>query len=310
MKTEALPLLPWGMAFLALSRVKFLGGAALLYLLGVSIVWWEGFTIDLYVFIAGVGGLWGMQLMTHYLNEYCDVETDRRTTLRTPFSGGSGILPQGLLDRRVALLAATLSIFAATSAALGLYFLGRGGPLAWVIFATAAFIGWGYSSPPLRLSGRGWGELATTLTVSFLVPLWAYHLQTGKISSTLILATLPLAALQMAMMLRIHMPDQEPDQSTGKLTLVVRLGKDGTARLHNFFLTLAYFLNLFAAFLGLPRVVVILFYFSLPLATYNWMKMRPPFTEKDMSGLPFWGVALFASGAALELVGFIITKAA
>lgn len=311
MRSAALTPLASALAFVALSRIKFLGGAALLYVFGTTIAWWEGAaTTDFGPFLLGLLAMWGVQLMTHYLNEYFDFETDRITQNRTPFSGGSGVLPQGLLDRRVALIAATLSILGGVTAALGLFILGRARPSALTLFALATFIGWGYSSPPLRLSSRGVGELATTLTVSFLVPLWGYHLQTGEVSQTLILAVLPLAALQMAMLLRIHMPDYEPDRATAKLTLVVRLGIKGTARLHNFFVVLAYFLALLAYFLGLPREVVILFYFTLPLAAYNWGKMRLPFEEKDLFRLPFWGVALFVSAAASELMGFIIDKVA
>lgn len=304
----ALTTLSWGLSFLRLSRVKFLGGAALLYLLGMTIAWWEGATIEPLTFFIGLVGLLGVQLMTHYLNEYFDYETDRITQNRTLFSGGSGILPQGLLDRRVALVAATLSILGGATAVLALAIQGRAVTSVLALFAIAAFIGWGYSSPPMRLSSRGLGELATTLTVSFLVPLWGYHLQSGGISPILILAALPLAALQMAMLLRIHMPDYGPDSATGKQTLVVQLGVDRAARLHNFFIILAFSLSLLAAFLGLPGAVVILFYFSLPLAAYNWWRMRRPLKQKDFSGLPFWGVALFISAAALELIGFIITK--
>ncbi|MBI2845441.1 MAG: prenyltransferase [Chloroflexi bacterium] len=298
------------MAFIRLSRVKFLGGAALLYVLGTTIAWWEGWaTTDLGPFLLGLVVMWGVQLMTHYLNEYFDFETDRITQNRTPFSGGSGVLPQGLLGRRVALLAASLSILGGVTAVLGLVIVGRAGISAVALFAVAALIGWGYSCPPLRLSARGWGELATTLTVSFLVPIWGYHLQSGAVSPILILAALPLAALQMAMLLRIHMPDYEPDRATGKQTLVVRLGIQGAGRLHNFFLILAYLLALLAYFFGLPAMVVILFYLTFPLAAYNWVKIHPPFQEKDLYRLPFWGVALFASAAASELLGFILDKA-
>lgn len=295
-----------GLAFLALSRVKFLGGAAVLYLLGMAAAWWER-AVDIPILILGVLSMWGIQLMTHYFNEYWDLETDRLISLRTPYSGGSGVLVQGFLDRKVALFAAVTSLIAGFLAFLVLSTVSEPRPYAFPIFALAALIGWGYSSPPLRLSGRGIGEFATVLVVSFLVPLYSYHLQTGRISLTLIAFLLPLAFLQLAMLVRIALPDYEADKSTGRRSLVIRLGMEQAAMLHNLALVASYVFAILAATLGAYPKVIALFFLTLPFAIHNFMQMRQLDPEpQNVASLPFWGIALFMAAAALELLGFAI----
>ena len=49
------------------------------------------------------------QLMTHYANDYFDLEADRANQTPTTWSGGSRVLPAGELSPRVALIAASPS---------------------------------------------------------------------------------------------------------------------------------------------------------------------------------------------------------
>src|SRR5512140_3022927 len=90
-------------AFVTLTRPLFLAGAAILYLLGVFFARSQGITIDVGRVLIGQAIITSIQLMTHYSNEYYDLETDRLTGAdRTFFSGGSGILPSGILSPQVA----------------------------------------------------------------------------------------------------------------------------------------------------------------------------------------------------------------
>src|SRR5512144_906411 len=91
-------------AFVKLTRPMFLGGAVLLYLLGAALAWTQGISIDWTRLVLGQLLVTSIQLTTHYANEYYDYEVDAAIgSARTPFSGGSGILVNGQLDRAVAL---------------------------------------------------------------------------------------------------------------------------------------------------------------------------------------------------------------
>src|SRR5512143_2367243 len=91
-------------AFVKLTRPMFLGGAVLLYLLGAALAWAQGAAADGVRLLLGQLLVTSIQLTTHYANEYYDYSVDAAIgSARTPFSGGSGMLVSGQLDRAVAL---------------------------------------------------------------------------------------------------------------------------------------------------------------------------------------------------------------
>src|SRR5512139_3915247 len=98
-------------AFVKLTRPMFLGGAVLLYLLGAALAWTQGAAINWARLLLGQLLVTSIQLTTHYANEYYDYDVDAAIgSARTPFSGGSGVLVTGQLDRSVALHATHLCL--------------------------------------------------------------------------------------------------------------------------------------------------------------------------------------------------------
>ena len=79
------------------TRPQFLLLSVVLVLLGTAISWHEGY-FDLLKFVLTLIGLLLAHSSVNILNDYFDYKSgiDLETT-RTPFSGGSGILPAGLL---------------------------------------------------------------------------------------------------------------------------------------------------------------------------------------------------------------------
>lgn len=76
-----------------------------IYMIGCLIARSFGYPLTLASLLWGLAALLPVLLATHYANEYADVETDALTR-RTPFSGGSGVLPEGGAPRTLALSAA------------------------------------------------------------------------------------------------------------------------------------------------------------------------------------------------------------
>src|SRR5512136_1034760 len=166
-------------AFVKLTRPMFLGGAVLLYLLGAALAWTQGITIDWARLILGQLLVTSIQLTTHYANEYYDYDVDAAIgSARTPFSGGSGILVCGQLDRAVALHATHVCLALAISM---LIICGWLSPLMWIIGTLALLGGYFYSAPPLKLEGSGWGELNTAILTALLVPLTGFVLQANRL---------------------------------------------------------------------------------------------------------------------------------
>ena len=208
-------------AFVRLSRPHFLAGGFLLFAMGAKMAPGAGIgrylTAQLMVTSA--------QLTAHYVNEYADVAADRLVARRTLFSGGSGVLPDRLLDPRVGLSAGRISSLLAIAAATA---VATYSPAAAALGLAALAVSWGYSMPPIRLLGTGWGELATSLVVAFLVPIIGSLSQGGILTASLYWAVAILVPVHVMMMLAFEMPDLATDAAAGKRVLAVRIGRDKT----------------------------------------------------------------------------------
>src|SRR6185369_7634819 len=94
-------------AFVRLGRPLFSVGGFALYGLGAAAAAWStGQAIAWGRFALGQLAITAAQLMTHYCNDYFDLEADRANRTPTRWSGGSRVLPDGGLPPAVALAAA------------------------------------------------------------------------------------------------------------------------------------------------------------------------------------------------------------
>ena len=294
--------------FARLSRPLFLIGGALLYGLGAAIARYNGHTVQLQLLLLGQGVVTALQLMTHYLNEYEDAETDADNPNRTWLTGGSGVLGANGLPRRTALNAGLVSLAVAAVLASLLALEGVRGAGSWLTLVLIFLGAYFYSAPPLRLARSGYGEVTTSLVVAGLVPAFAESLQSGSVSWLLVLSTAPLAALHFAMVLAFETPDYATDARLGKRTLMVRLGWRTAMRLHDAAIGFAVAAVLFAGLNGLPQSVMAGSIIAFPLAAaqvWQMHRLRQGFRPQWRS-LTFGGMALFALAAYLELAGYLL----
>jgi len=296
-------------AFLKLGRPHFLIGGFLLFALGAALARVHGADIDWPRYALGQGVITAAQWMTHYSNDYFDLEADRSNSTPTRWSGGSRVLVSGTLAPRVALVASLSLGGAAILAALGLAL--RPGSPRWVLPLSLVIIAlsWCYSAPPLRLLSRGLGEATTALVVTVLTPLLGFYTFADAWRSALLLACLPLACLQFSMLLTIELPDAAGDAAQGKRTLVVRHGSRWAARAIVIVL-LAAFGSLPLLFLaGLPAAVVALASLPAPLAAWQAVRLwRGAFRDpKRWESLALCSVALLITTTLAELSGAVLT---
>jgi 1,4-dihydroxy-2-naphthoate polyprenyltransferase len=246
------------------------------------------------------------QLMTHYANDYFDLDADRANLTPTRWSGGSRVLPGGVLAPVVALRAAVTLLGAAAVAAALLAL--RVGAAPGALAAAMIAIAWQYSAPPGRLCARGLGEAATALVVTLMVPAFGFLLQARGLAAPLVLAAVLPCALQFAMLLAIEFPDAAGDAAAGKRTLVVRMGALPAARLYAA-LTLAGFGALPVwALAGLPARVALAPLVLAPIAVWQAVRVaRGGYGDPSRWGsIAFWSVALLIASAGIELAATIL----
>jgi len=209
-------------AFIRLSRLKFLAGGFVGFALGAAVAAYEGYRVPLPLYVSGQLLVTSFHLMTHYSNDYFDRAADARAD-RTPFSGGSGAIVDGTLPPRAALIAAVLC--AALGTATTVAFALRGNTVCAALGVAIAVLAWSYSAPPVRLLGKGLGELTTALVVGVLVPLTGYATFTGTLDGLAIASSAAPALAVFAMMIAVQWPDIDADRASQKRNLVVRYGK-------------------------------------------------------------------------------------
>jgi len=218
-------------------RIPFLILTPACVSLGVgSAIWTAGEVRVLFVVLALIGAL-SAHISVNSLNEYFDYKSglDFRTK-RTPFSGGSGVLPENPRMARHALIIGLVTFV--LTGIVGIYFVHVWGwrllPLGLIgLFVIFFYTTWFTSNPLLCLvaPGLGFGTLMVMGTDFVL---------TGSYSCTAFVASLVPFFLVSNLLLLNQFPDVEPDRSVGRRHLPIALGLRRSSLIYGLFLLLSY----------------------------------------------------------------------
>jgi len=225
------------------------------YIIGALIARASGFAWDTRLFSWGFAILVPAVIAAHYANEYADFQTDA-LTVRTPFSGGSGVLAEKAGLRRLALGSSWVFLLIGVSLALAGYLGGSVTPNALLLWAVGTFGGIAYSLPPFKLAWRGWSEAVNAFLIGILLPLYGYSVQTGRLDWRVFAGCVPFALLIFVLILSTNWPDREADRAVGKRTLSVRLPADRLRRYYGIAAFLGFALQFALIDRILPREVV------------------------------------------------------
>ena len=157
------------------------------------------------------------------------VDLDIRPEERSPFSGGKRVIVDGLLTRRDTAIVAAATYAAGIAGGVAIALLRE--PRVWLPGLVGVACAFFYHTPPLRLSYRGFGEIAVAACYGPLVACGAYLVQRGSVQGPVIPLSILLGVLIAAFLCVNEFPDRRADAAAAKRTLVVRLGahRAGTA---------------------------------------------------------------------------------
>jgi 1,4-dihydroxy-2-naphthoate polyprenyltransferase len=211
---------------LGVARAPFLPLAVLLGLSG-SLAQGLG-ALDLTRIAFAVVGLVAAHALVNVLNELSDDQSGLdHETERTPFSGGSGALQQGLITRAGAwTLAGVSGLITLAVAYIALVQFGEWRLVPVIIGGAACILL--YTPWLLRV---GIGELAAGLGLGGLPVLGAALLQGGALQPGVIALAIAATAMTFNLLLYNTVPDAEPDRRAGRRSLVHRVGVRGVAAL-------------------------------------------------------------------------------
>ncbi len=226
---------------------------------------WSSFgTFDPTYLVLSLIGAVCVNAGTNLANDYFDYKSGCDlvdTDFSSPFSGGSGLLPRGVLNPRKVYIASL--VFFVFAGLIGVFLtLTRG----WAIVALGligVFSGYFYTT---RLATRGIGEFIVGINCGPLAVIGSYYVQTQSIALEPIVASIPIGILILEILWINEIPDYYADTKAGKKTLVTRIGRKRAADVYGMLMFSTYAVILFGVSLSLMPVLTLLSFLTAPLA--------------------------------------------
>jgi len=202
------------------TRPQFLLLSVVLAFLGTCLAWYDGYFHLGYALLVFFGLLL-CHISVNVLNDYFDFRSGLDLEVkRTPFSGGSGILPAALLKPKQVLWLALVSFLLAVPIAA--YFVLARGWLLLPLLVVGALCLFLYTPVLTRL---GFPEWAPGVGFGTLPVLGAYFVQVTAYTLPAVIASIPSGLLVHNLLLLNEFPDVEADRKVGRKTTPIIMGK-------------------------------------------------------------------------------------
>ena len=205
-------------------RLPFLTGSLIPVILAAALGFQHGY-LDIMRLVLVLFGVGCLHLGANLINDYYDDPGSDRINLHpTPFSGGSRVIQDELMDAKTVWGMAMGFFVLGTAAGVLLALTGR--PFVAVIGLMGFLAGYLYSASPASLMSRGLGEIVIFLAFGPLITWGTYYVMSGLLTWEAFILGVPLGLLITAVIWINQFPDYEADRDAGKLNCVVRLGRD------------------------------------------------------------------------------------
>ena len=243
-------------------RIRFLLASVIAVSVGLALNWWQNSSIDLLDALLTFAGVMALHASVDLLNDFWDFKRGIDTkTKRTKMSGGTGVLPEGLLKPSSVYRAGIMFLF--IGSLIGAYFVITDGILIAIILGFAILSIYFYST---KIVDSGLGEFFVAVKGSMIV-IGTFFIQSGQINVESILGGIIVGSLSALVLFIASFPDHDADKSKGRKTLVIAVGKEKASKLFWIFPLMSYSAiilgisaNLFPlssliSFLGMPLMI-------------------------------------------------------
>ena len=227
-------------------RIKFLLASVIAVSLGLSLSWYAGYSIDIFHAILTFAGVIALHASVDLLNDYWDFKRGIDTkTKRTKMSGGTGVLPEGLLKPKSVYLVGIG--FLILGAIIGIYFVTIFGITIGLILGFAILSVYFYST---KIVNWGLAEVFVTIKGTLII-IGTYFIQTQNIDDFTILAGIVIGILSSLVLFVTSIPDHDVDKEKGRRTLIIIFGKSNTVKTFLIFPILVYGIIIYGVVSGL-----------------------------------------------------------
>jgi 1,4-dihydroxy-2-naphthoate octaprenyltransferase len=248
------------MAWFQVIRIRFLLSSVIAVFVGLAISWWHIQQIELLYAIMTMGGVVALHASVDLLNDYWDFKRGIDIqTKRTKMSGGTGVLPEGLLRPTQVYRAGVF--FLIIGAAIGSYFVIIDGIIIGAILAFAVVSIYFYST---KIVDSGLAEVFVTIKGTMIV-LGSYYIQTMDLNLAILFAGVFVGILSSLVLFITSFPDFDADKAKGRKTLVIVTGKQKATLVFWIFPIIAYSILISGVMLEIFPVYSLISLVMLPL---------------------------------------------
>jgi 1,4-dihydroxy-2-naphthoate octaprenyltransferase len=288
--------------WLRVIRVRFLLASIIAVSAGLAITWWNTSSITIFDAILTICGVLALHASVDLLNDYWDFKRGIDTTThRTKMSGGSGVLPEGLL--KPAQVYAAGITFLIIGTAIGIYFVATDGIVIGIILAFAVISIYFYST---KIVDWGLAEVFVAIKGSMIV-MGTYFVQTSQITEQSVLAGIVIGVLSSLVLFITSFPDHDADKAKGRKTLVINLGKQKACTILWIFPAITYGITIIAVVFEIFPVFCLIILSTVPLIIKSGQKLKQNY-DKLTNLIPVMSSTLYFSRitGALLVVGFLV----
>ncbi|MCH9659128.1 prenyltransferase [archaeon] len=288
--------------WLRVIRVRFLLASVIAVSVALALNWWQYSSIEILDAVLTFAGVMALHASVDLLNDFWDFKRgiDTKTT-RTKMSGGTGVLPEGLLKPSSVYRAGVA--FLVIGSAIGGYFVISDGITVAVILGFAILSIYFYST---KIVDSGLGEFFVAVKGCMIV-IGTFFIQSGEISVESILAGIVVGSLSSLVLFIASFPDHDADKSKGRKTLVIVVGKKNAAKMFWIFPIVSYSAIIIGVLANLFPVFSLIVFLSFPLMIKSGMGLRRNYDcVKEL--VPYMSSTLMFGriSGALFIVGLLI----
>ncbi len=241
-------------------RIRFLLASVIAVSVGLALNWWQNSSIDLLDMLLTFAGVMALHASVDLLNDFWDFKRGIDTkTKRTKMSGGTGVLPEGLLKPSSVYRAGIA--FLIIGSLIGGYFVFTDGILIAIILGFAILSIYFYST---KIVDSGLGEFFVAVKGSMIV-IGTFFIQSGQINIESVLGGIVVGSLSALVLFIASFPDHDADKSKGRKTLVIAVGKKKASYLFWAFPIISYGAIIIGVFANLFPLLSLISLFSIPL---------------------------------------------
>jgi 1,4-dihydroxy-2-naphthoate octaprenyltransferase len=257
-------------------RFKFLFASVIAVLLGLSVVYWKNGRFDFFYVVLTLFGVVSLHSSIDLLNDYWDyVRGIDKITKRTKFSGGSGVLPDGILKPKTVYVAGLVMLI--IGSLIGIYFvIIRGMIIAMILIFTVLSI-YFYSN---KLVDLALGEPVVIIKGTLIV-LGTFYVQTSFIDIAAIYNGVIGGVLSASVLYVASFPDYDADRQSGRRTLVILLGKKSASLFYPVFAVIPYLMVGIGVLTNNSKIFSLVCLGTLPLALKSIRGLLKNYSNPD-----------------------------